>query len=274
MGGKEESVRHNLEAINSMNSVRGYIERKSMLYVTGVEYGDYTMNHVLGCAHGCKYPCYAFLQKKRFGQVSSYEKWIEPYLVSNTLDLLDKEIPRLKNKIKSVQLCFTTDPFMYGYDEITQMSLAAIRKLNCAGIKCTILTKGVLPTELASLSADNEYGITLVSVSEDFRKRMEPFAAPYEERLAALRVLHDKGCKTWVSIEPYPTPNLIEQSLDDLLESISFVDKIIFGRTNYNKEVSSFSDNRDFYNKAAQQVLQFCESRGISCYIKKGTISS
>ena len=24
-----------------------------MLYETGVEYGDYTMNHVLGCAHGC-----------------------------------------------------------------------------------------------------------------------------------------------------------------------------------------------------------------------------
>lgn len=44
--------------------VAGYIERKSMLYRTGVEYGDYTMNHVLGCSHGCKYPCYAFLQKK------------------------------------------------------------------------------------------------------------------------------------------------------------------------------------------------------------------
>ena len=128
-----------------MKSVKGYIERKSMLYKTGVEYGDYTMNHVLGCTHGCKYPCYAFLQKKRFGQVSSYEEWLEPYLVSNTLEILDKEIPRLKSKIKSVQLCFTTDPFMYGYSEIEEMSLAAIKKLNDAGIKCTVLTKGLLP---------------------------------------------------------------------------------------------------------------------------------
>jgi len=47
--------------------------RKTMLYKTEVEYGDYTMNHVLGCAHGCKYPCYAYLQKKRFGEVKSYE---------------------------------------------------------------------------------------------------------------------------------------------------------------------------------------------------------
>ena len=113
-----------------MKHVKGFITRKTMLYETGVEYGDYTMNHVLGCAHGCKYPCYAFQQKKRFGNVKSYEEWLQPYLVSNTLELLDKEIPKLKDNIKSVQLCFTTDPFMYGYDEIRNMSIAAIRKLN------------------------------------------------------------------------------------------------------------------------------------------------
>ena len=90
--------------------VAGYIERKSMLYKTDVEYGDYTMNHVQGCAHGCNYPCYAFLMSKRFGKVKSYDDWLKPYLASNTLALLDKEIPKLKNKIKMVQLCFTTDP--------------------------------------------------------------------------------------------------------------------------------------------------------------------
>ena len=66
-----------------MKHVKGFITRKTMLYETGVEYGDYTMNHVLGCAHGCKYPCYAFQQKKRFGNVKSYEEWLQPYLVSN-----------------------------------------------------------------------------------------------------------------------------------------------------------------------------------------------
>ena len=101
-----------------MKKVAGYIERKSMLYKTGVEYGDYTMNHVLGCSHGCKYPCYAFALKKRFGQVPTYEQWLQPYLVSNTLELLDRELPRLLDKIESVELCFTTDPFMYDYDEI------------------------------------------------------------------------------------------------------------------------------------------------------------
>lgn len=256
-----------------MKSVKGKIERKTMLYKTGVEYGDYTMNHVLGCAHGCKYPCYAFLMKKRFGQVSSYEEWLNPYLVSNTLEILNKEIPRLKSKIKSVQLCFTTDPFMYGFDEIKQMSLAAIKKLNNAGIKCTILTKGLLPAELVDYSKDNEYGITLISLDESYREQVEPGAASYKDRLAALKILHDAGCKTWVSVEPYPTPNIIEQDLNTILEAISFTDKIIFGRTNYSKEISAYSEHRAFYNEQAASVIAFCEERQIAYHIKSGTLT-
>ena len=249
------------------------ITRKTMLYKTGVEYGDYTMNHVQGCSHGCLYPCYAFLLKKRFGQIKSYEQWIDPILVSNTLELLDKEIPRLKDKIQSVHLCFTTDPFMQGYPEISGMSIAAIKKLNAAGIKCTALTKGILPIELADLSKDNEYGITFVSLNEEYRAKMEPGAAPYAERLAALQALHDAGCKTWVSMEPYPTPNLIDQNLYDLLEAVSFVDKIIFGRTNYSTEVSSYKEHRAYYNKLAAEVISFCEEHGIQYHIKEKTIT-
>ena len=256
-----------------MAKVKGYIQRKSMLYVTGVEYGDYTMNHVLGCAHGCKYPCYAYMMKKRFGKVSSYEEWLEPYLVENTLELLDAEIPKLKDKIKSVQLCFTTDPFMYKYDEVGKMSLAAIKKLNDNGIKCTVLTKGILPIELADFSRENEYGITLVSLTEAFRKRMEPHSAKYKDRLAALQALHDRGCRTWVSIEPYPTPNLVQQKLEKILDAVAFTDRIIFGRTNYSKEVTAYPQQKDFYNQCALQVIQFSDEHGIAYYIKDGTLT-
>ncbi len=249
------------------------ITRKTMLYKTGVEYGDYTINHVQGCAHGCKYPCYAMMMAKRFGKAKTYEEWCEPMLVENALEIIEKEIPKLKDKIKSVQLCFSTDPFMYGYDEVSTMSIEIIRKLNAAGIKCTALTKGILPIELAQLSPENEYGITLVSLDENFRQDMEPNTAPYQERINALRALHDAGCKTWVSIEPYPTPNFIEQDLNEILKAISFCDKIIFGRLNYNKKVSEYKDYKAYFNDLAERVIAYCEANGKQYHIKDGTMT-
>jgi DNA repair photolyase len=210
---------------------------------------------------------------KRFGKVSSYEDWTEPKLVSNTLEILEREIPRLREKIESVQLCFTTDPFMLGYEKIEEMSLAAIRKLNDAGIKCVVLTKGLLPITLAEQSPDNEYGITLVSLSENYRERFEPGAAPYAERIAALQALSERGCHTWVSVEPYPTPNIVEQDIRQVLEAIRFTDRIVFGRTNYSTEISAFRTHKIFYNEQAAIVMQFCIENGIDYYIKKGTIT-
>ena len=247
--------------------------RKTLLYKTGVEYGDYTINHVQGCAHGCKYPSYAMLMAKRFGKIKTYKEWCEPKLVVNAIEILQKEIPKLKDKIKSVQLCFTTDPFMYGFPEVTDLSIKIIQLLNSSGIKCTALTKGILPEQLKNLSIENEYGITLISLDEDFRSKMEPNAAPYKERIAALRKLHEAGCKTWVSIEPYPTPNIIEQDYNKILKSIDFVDKIIFGRLNYNKEVTSYKMRKEFFNNLAQQTIDFCNSNKIKYHIKSGTIT-
>ena len=256
-----------------MKKVTKYISRKTLIYKTNVEYGDYTMNHVLGCSHGCKYPCYAYLQKKRFGNVTSYEDWCAPALVKNTLELLDLERPKFKNKIKILHLCFTTDPFMYEYDEIQKMSLSAIKKVNDAGIKCSVLTKGILPIALADLSKANEYGITLVSLDDGFREKMEPGAAPIAERLSALKALHEAGCKTWISIEPYPTPNIMHQDLAAILEAVSFVDKIIFGRMNYSKETSSYKEHKRFYNECAQKVIKFCTKHHKAYHIKDGTIT-
>ena len=249
------------------------IKRKTMLYKTGVEYGDYTINHVQGCSHGCRYPCYAMMLAKRFGKAKTYEAWCEPALVSNTLEILDKEIPKLKDRIQSVQLCFSTDPFMYGYEDICNLSIDVIKLINSYNLPCTALTKGVLPIELADLSKDNSYGITLISLNEEFRKKMEPGSAPYLDRINSLRKLHDKGCKTWVSIEPYPTPNIIDQDFEEILNSISFVDKIIFGRLHYNKLVSQYKGYKEYYNNLANQVIKFCEERNIEYHIKEKTIT-
>ena len=249
------------------------MKRKSLIYKTGVEYGDYTLNHVQGCSHGCTYPCYAFMMAKRFGKVKSYEEWVQPEVIENTMELFEKELPRFKNKIKLLHLCFTTDPFMYQHDEIAQLSLKILQRANAEGVRCSVLTKGLLPYALTELPLDNEYGITVVSLNDDFVNQYEPGAAPITDRIASLQALADVGKKTWVSIEPYPTPNMIEQDLHEILEAVSFADKIIFGRLHYNKVVSAYAEHKRFYNERAQEVIEFCEQRGIAYHIKKGTIT-
>ena len=246
--------------------------RKSLIYKTGVEYGDYTLNHIQGCAHGCVYPCYAFMMAKRFGKVKTYEEWCRPQIVENALELLDKELPRYRDRIQKLHLCFTTDPFMYGFPEIAEMSLEILRRANAQGVLCSVLTKGILPPELADLPIQNEYGITLVSLDEGFIQKYEPHAAPIAERLDALRVLHERGCPTWVSIEPYPTPSMIEQDLAEILEAVAFTDNIIFGRLHYNKIVSEYKQHRQFYNACAYLVMAYCQDHGIHCHIKDGTL--
>lgn len=249
------------------------IKRKTLLYKTDVEYGDYTINHIQGCSHGCRFPCYAFNMAKRFGNVKTYDEWIEPKLVENSLELLDLEIPKYKDKIKSVQLCFTSDPFMKGYPEVQQMTLKIMKKLNDNSIKCTVLTKNIIPDDVANMSKINEFGITLVSLNEDFREKYEPYTSNYSERINSLKRIHEKGFYTWVSIEPFPTPNIVEQDLVLLLESVNFVDYIVFGRLHYNKKVSEFKDYKKFYNRCVEIVKNFCTQRNIKYHIKDGTFT-
>jgi len=264
------------------------IKRKSLLYETKVEYGNWTINHIVGCKHGCKFPCYAMMMAKKFGWVKDYRDWRKPRVVENALELLEKEIPKYKNKIDFVHLCFMSDPFMYNFDkkslipEIEELTLKIIERLNKDGIKVTTLTKGIYPDEILDRKKfleNNEYGITLVSLNKEFKNKFEPFSAPYERRLASLKKLSDNGLKTWVSMEPYPTPELdiTAEDIDKILEEVSFVNKLIFGKFNYRKIVptkktlSVWKNNIEFYEEMVKKVISFCEKNNIKYHIKFGT---
>lgn len=250
------------------------ITRKSLLYKSSVEYADYCINHAEGCSHGCLFPCYAMNMKKRCGIIKDYHDWIKPKIVSNALEILEKEIPKLKHKIKVVHLCFTTDPFMYKQKKLASLTLHIIERLNKDNIKCTVLTKGTYPKNLINKNKykkENEYGITLVSLNKKFKNEFEPNASPYIDRINSLKYLHNNGLKTWISMEPYPTPNLVKQDLLKILNKIKFVDKIIFGKLNYNVKVTKFQNNKNFYNNCANIVIDFCKKNNIEYHIKYGT---
>ncbi len=250
----------------------GSIQRNSQLNISNVEYADYAINHVYGCSHGCLY-CYAFSQQFKFKKVRSYEEWLKPKLVENCIDIIKNDLLTKKNKVKYVQLSFMTDPFMYGYNDVKEKTLEIIRLLNKENIRVVTLTKGILPLELAQLSKKNEYGITIVSLDENYREKYEPYTAKFEQRLQSLKILHDKGFNTWISMEPYPTPNMIEQNIYEVLQRISFVDKIIFGRINHFQYAMKYDKHKQFFNEQANIVINFCKQHNIECLIKSETIT-
>jgi len=238
------------------------ITRKSLLYRSGL--GFWCINHVHGCSHGCKYPCYAWMMAHSHGRVGTYAEWCRPSLVVNAEALLSKELERMKSKPGNIHLCLTTDPFMYGYPEVTSLTLRMIELINSYGISCSTLTKGVMPVDLADsirFPEQNSYGISLVSLSEEFRKKWEPGAAPYNERIGALRELHDLGCSILVHIEPYPTPNIIEQDLRELLDAVDFADEIWFGSWNYNNLAKQYPGFREFYDEQSAILSRFLSTR-------------
>jgi hypothetical protein len=145
------------------------------------------------------------------------------------------------------------------------------------GVKVTVLTKGLCPEKLSDKAIygyENWYGITLVSLDPAFQQQYEPFAAPVADRIRSLKTLQEKGMKTWVSIEPYPTPNIVAQDLRALLHEVSFTNAIIFGKMNYNRLVGEYKQRTEFYEGCVGEVRKFCEEKNIKSYIKKGTPGS
>jgi DNA repair photolyase len=242
------------------------LERKSLIYKSRL--GFYCINHVQGCRHGCRYPCHGYLLAERHGRVQNYADWCNPRIVSNAIRLLDHELTHKRVLPSIVHLSLSTDPFMMAAPEVTAMTLEIIERLNHANISVVVLTKGLLPLELANrrrFIGRNTYGISLVSLDENFRRNCEPGAAPYAARITALRRLHELGCRTRVHMEPYPTPNLIEQDLTALLETVSFVDSLFFGRWNYNSRVSNYPYADAFYVQQMELARMWCRKFAIEC---------
>jgi DNA repair photolyase len=240
------------------------VTRKSLIYRTGIGgVGAYAATHVVGCSHGCRFPCYAFLMMQRFGKVASYEEWCQPHLVANALQLAQKELPRLRGEARSVHLSFATDAFMYQHPEVTALTLQLMCLINSYDIPVHTLTKGVIPEGALQLSHANQFGITLVSVDEDFRTRYEPGAAPYPERIASLRRAHDLGFQCFVNMEPYPTPNVWQQDVLRVLEAVDFVDEIRLGQLNYNNVVKQYAGWRAFYRQTGVTARDWCTAHGI-----------
>jgi DNA repair photolyase len=225
------------------------------------EYSELAANLYRGCDHGCLY-CYAprVLKCKR-------EEFDHPSVRKDCLKKLEKDAKNLSGlgETRSILLSFTTDPYNH-LDEDLQITRKAIEILHQNGLEISLLTKGgkrsLRDLDLLSLHPElSQYGTTLVFSSEEDRARIEPGAAPTGERIECLKIVHDRGIYTYVSLEPVWDP---DQTLKLIELSAPYVDLFKIGTLNYNIRRHEID-----WSEFLKNVISLLSKLGKNYYIKK-----
>ena len=196
------------------------------------EYAELAANLFETCEHACKY-CYApFVMNRKpeefFTNVRARKGVIEKII---------KDAEHLKsiNEQREILLCFTCDPYQSGLKVCVDTTKAAIAVLFNKGLNVTVLTKGgkrsLRDIDLFETYKDQfRYGATLVFSNDSDSLFYEPFAALTSERIKALDIIHKRGIRTWVSIEPAWS---IEDTINIIDRTHEIVDVYKIGKLNY-----------------------------------------
>lgn len=218
------------------------------------------LNVAWGCANKCTY-CYN-RRLTRDLKMSFPKKPVVELVHGQLNDGLNPE---------GVFISFGTDPYL---DENWRNTDEVVKLLRRNGIRVAVLSKlGVRSPFFVAVHEKKDvpqvrHGISIVSLSERFWRTYEPNTYPPKARLRMLRIHKNKFRDyTWVSIEPYPCPEIYDQCFHEILEAISFVDFAIFGRWNYDKRANT-AEAKTFYLEKAEEFKDFCESNGIRYRVK------
>lgn len=194
------------------------------------EYASFACNFFVGCSNNCAY-CYL---KKGIGKkVLGGDKPVLKKCFRNWQDAIKiyfnelfggSESNEVRPEIKrdGIFFTFSSDPCL---PETLNLNVSVIRQTLRLGVPVQILTKCTewIFTEqgsgLLSDPAAKQYlsvGFTLTG-----RDDLEPKAAPNDERIEALKLLHKRGLKTFASIEPVID---FDKSLGIVKKCANFVD--------------------------------------------------
>jgi len=220
------------------------------------EYAHLAINHIVGCAHRCEY-CYANKMAKQFGNPDFFT--VQTFK-ENVIEILEAEAPRYAGTDERVLLCFSCDPYQSLESEFVTRQLIKILKEN--RIPFQVLTKGGMRAvrDFDLYGPDDAFAVTMTMLNVKSSRLLEPFAAVPTERIETLKMAHEKGITTWVSLEPVLDADV---SLRIIKETFEFVDHYKIGILNYQK-----SDIN--WRKFGEMAIDLCRKAKRSYYIKKG----
>ena len=191
------------------------------------EYAALACNLRRGCEHGCLY-CFApstlQMRKSDFHAASVPRPGI--------LDALRREAPAYAGSETPVLLSFTSDPYTpaEAEDETTRTAISILHEHD---IPVHVLTKGGMRAsrDFPLLTGRGcAFGTTLVFTNDPDRQHWEPGAAPVADRIEAIKLAHNLGIQTWVSVEPVIVG---EQAIEVIEQLAPWVDEFRVGKLNY-----------------------------------------
>lgn len=247
-----------------------WIERKTLLNKSGVEWTDYNCNPYVGCAHGCMYPCYA--QKISH---KKYRDWCRPAYVVNALELAVKQIKHVPPGAR-IMVSSMTDPYQPIEEKlhITRSLIPVLAIKRWEGIPdpptVTLITKSDLVMrdfDLIKQFSNVQLCMTVTSI--DDLDRYEPFAPGNRRRIQCLRKAHHERIHTIASIEPWiPGDTKILQLLPRL---VPFVDEFFIGSWNHKFKAGSEHDKEctRFYRSFMPLVEGFLQRHMKKYLVKK-----
>lgn len=221
------------------------------------EYAPLACNPYSGCGHQCAY-CYVPAVLKMPREKFDAGAFPRP----NFLDNLAKDVRKYRDTgiTEQVMLSFTTDPYHPGDSSLTRHVLQVLKD---HGLAFCTLTKGGSRAlrDLDLFRPDRDaFASTLTSLDDSFSLKWEHGAALPSNRIQALRLFHEAGIFTWVSLEPTID---VEASMQIVRETHEFVDLYKIGRVNY-LPMTKTTDWKDY----TLRMIDLCQSLDVKHYIK------
>ena len=192
---------------------------------------DYCVNCYTGCLHSCIY-CYARFMKRFSGHDEPWGQFLD--IKVNAPDVLARQVKRSPpGHVFVSSVCDGWQPAEKKY-ELTRQCLAILLD---AGFHVGILTKSSLVARDLDVMKgyDNvEIGMTITTMDEGIRRKIESAAASSADRIATLRSAVEAGVKIYAFLGPFmPFLTDTEEQLVRLIGEVSklpieyiYVDKL------------------------------------------------
>jgi DNA repair photolyase len=223
------------------------------------------------CSHMCDY-CYC----PQVLKVTKEQFFRPSELKDRILERFEKDIVAIDKRNdfnpKALYMSFVGDPFTNGRADIQDMTTLIMKKALLNNLEICTLTKGAYLVDKIHYEPvyPNWYGISVVSLDEEFRKAHEPGTEKFSRRTMIAGEMFNAGSNTWASMEPWPVPSIHKQSVLPVLtelRDVAHVSKIIFGKWNYDKRTVGAINDR-YYFETALTVVGFCKDNGIAVKVK------